>query len=170
MAGFDPRQYDQQSSRFGSGSATTRGTFAQYLGGNGSFGDFAGQMQGTFKPPSSTNAEEEQAFGGQAEASNFDQWDQNLNRVSQQHGQYASLGSGAVSGKQDWIQAKEMASQQASSAKQGAIFGGISSGLGILGGLGSFGGGSLGGAASGSTYSMPSASSWNIGSSQFRYS
>jgi len=166
MAGFDPRQYDQQSSQFGGGSATKRGTFAQYLGGDGSLGDFAAQMQGTFRPPTTTNAQEEQAFGDQGEAQNMQQWGENLDRINQQHGKFAELGFGAVNAKQQWAQAKEMAQQQASASQQGALFSGISSGIGLLGGIASSGffGGSK---PSGATYTMPSASGWTMGSSMF---
>lgn len=166
MAGFDPRQYDQQGSRFGSGSASKRGTFAQYLGGDGNFGDFAAQMQGSFKPPSTTNAQEEQAFGDQSEAQNMQQWGDNLNRVNQQHGKFAELGFGAVNAKQQWVQAKEVAALQAQSAQQSALFSGISSGIGLIGGLGSFGGGGTA-AGSGASYSMPSSTGWTMGSSLF---
>ena len=139
MAGFDPRQYDQQSSRFTGGAAAKRGTFAQYLGGDGTYGDFAGQMKGSFTPPTTTNAKEEQAFGDQAEAQNIHQWGEGLDRVSQQQGQFASLGFGAVNAKQQWIQAKGMAQAQASASQQNGIFSAISSGLGLLGGLKSAG-------------------------------
>ena len=173
MPGIDPTQYDQQGSRFGTGPASKRGTFGQYLGGGGNLGDFVGQMQGTFKPPSGTNAQEEQAYAGQTEAANFEQWGDGLNRHTQRQGQVASLGAGAVSSQQQWAQAKSMAQFNAKSAKQDAIFGAIGSGISMLGGLksaGAFGGGGGSSGASGNTYSMPSAGNWNIGSSMFRRS
>ena len=171
MSGINHTHYDQQGSRFGTGTATKRGTFGQYLGGGGNLGDFVGQMQGTFKPPSGTNAQEERAYADQTEAANFEQWGDGLNRHTQRQGQVANLGAGAVSSQQQWVQAKEMAKFNAKSSNQNAIFGAIGSGISMLGGFksaGAFGGGSSG--ATGNTYSMPSASNWNIGSSQFRRS
>jgi hypothetical protein len=170
MAGFDPTQYDQQSSRFTGGAAAKRGTFAKYLGGDGTYGDFAGQMKGSFTPPSSTNAKEEQAFGDQAEAQSMQQWEGGLDRVSQQQGQFASLGFGAVNAKQQWIQAKGIAQAQASAARQNGIFGAISSGIGLLGGLkgaGLFSGGGSGG--SGINWQQtPTVSSMSYGGSFLR--
>ena len=183
MPGIDPTQYDQQGSRFGTGAASKRGTFGQYLGGGGNLGDFVGQMQGTFKPPSGTNAQEEQAYAGQTEAANFEQWGDGLNRHTQRQGQVASLGAGAVSSQQQWVQAKEMAKFNAKSAKQNAIFGAIGSGISMLGGLksaGAFGGGGGGSSSASGNSTLSSGFSgtgsavggWSFpgGSSMFRRS
>ncbi len=164
MAGFDPRQYDQQASRFGPGSATERGTFAKYLGGQGSFGNFAGQMQDTMKPVAGTNEQQQRALANRTESTNLDQWGQGLGRITQQQGQYAQLGSSALSSIQAWSNAKDMAKLQSQANTQSNIFGGISTGLGLLGSFGGFGGG---GGGSGASYSLPSSSGWSLGSNMF---
>jgi hypothetical protein len=168
MAGFNPQQYDQQGSRFSGGSASRRGSFAQYLGGSGTLGDVAGQMHSSFKPPSTTNAQEEQAVSDQQESQNLQQWGDGLNRTTAQQGQFAQLGFGAVNAKQQWSQAKEMAQKQAQASQQSGIFSAISSGIGLLGGFksaGLFNGGSggSGGGSSFGSYSFPAAGSSRYG-------
>lgn len=161
MAGLDFSQYDQLGSRFGTGSAAERGTFAKYLGGQGSFGSFAGQMQDTLKPVSSTNEEEQRSLAARAESQNMDQWGQGLGRIGQQQGQFAQLGSSALSSKQAWSNAKDMAKMQSQASTQNGIFGAINTGIGMLGSFGGFGGG--GGGGSGASYSFPAAGSSSFG-------
>lgn len=151
MADFEA-SYNGFASRFGDGNAANRrGSFARYLedsGGN-KLEQFGGQMQGRFNAPGAINGQMESALGDAAEARNMEQWGQNLNRVTQQHGQFAELGFNSVSQAQQVAQAKEMAEMSAQSARQGAMFSAIQSGIGILGGIGgklfSGGGGSAGG-------------------------
>jgi hypothetical protein len=141
MAGFDPRQQDIDAfdSRFGPGrAADRRGSFSQYLAQDSSSGDYAAGMQSTFKPPVTTNQQEEQAYGDRNEAVNMAQFGENLGRVTSQQGQYASLGFNAVNSAQSIKQAKEMASMQAASANSAANMSMISSGMGMLGSIGSF--------------------------------
>lgn len=139
--------YGQHGSRFSEGMAAgKRGSFAQYLEGDGgNLSAFAGNMSGTFKPPTTTNKLEQQAAADSADARNQQQFGQNLNRVNNQFGQQAQLGFNSVSQIQAVQQAKEMAQLQAQSAQQGAMFGAIQSGIGLLGGIGAkagwFGGG-----------------------------
>lgn len=145
--------YSQFGSRFSEGmAASKRGSFAQYLDGDGgNFAAFAGGMQNTMKPPTGTNRLEQQAQADSADARNQQQFGENLNRVHNQFGQQAQLGFNAVSQIQSVQQAKEMAQLQAQSAQQGAMFSAIQSGIGVLGGIGS----SFGGGGGGSS-SMPS--------------
>ena len=139
--------YGQHGSRFSEGMAAgKRGSFAQYLENDGgNFAAFAGNMASGWKPPSSSNATEQQAAADSADARNQQQFGENLNRVNNQFGQQAQLGFNAVSQIQSVQQAKEMAQLQAQSAQQGAMFDAIQSGISFLGGVGKqqgwFGGG-----------------------------
>ena len=144
--------YGQHGSRFSEGMAAgKRGSFAQYLENDGgNFAAFAGNMASGWKPPSSSNATEQQAAADSADARNQQQFGENLNRINNQFGQQAQLGFNSVSQIQSVQQAKEMAQLQAQSAQQGAMFGAIQSGIGLLGGIGSSFGGS------GSSSSLPS--------------
>jgi hypothetical protein len=168
MAGFDPRGYnDDQPSRFsvsGTGTAGTgkAGSFGQYLGGgNTEAGSFGAQMQSTFAPPSTGKRQEQQAYGDQVSNQNTAIWGDGLNRNSQQFSQAASIGNSGLSGKQQWIQAKQSAQQAKAASTQGAIFGGISSGLSLLGGISSVGA-KAAPKSSGPAYSFPSESSWSM--------
>ena len=160
--------YNAFGSRFGNGKASAqRGSFARYLDeGQGNFSQFAGGLNSTFKTPSATNSLEETAFGDAADARNVEQWGANLNRIGQQQNQFAQLGFNATQQVQQVQQAKEMAALNAQSARQGAMFSGISSGLSILGGIGSqFQSGGLfnrpsTSSASGAGYTLPSPSGW----------
>lgn len=137
MADFEGT-YNGFSSRFGDGAgAAQRGKFARFLDeGGGDFSQFAGQLKNTFKPPAGTNAAEETAFADAADGRNVEQWGQNLNRVTQQHDQFAQMGFNAVGQVQQVQQAKEMAQMNAQSAQQQGMFSAISSGIGLLGGIG----------------------------------
>jgi hypothetical protein len=170
MADFEA-SYNGFSSRFGDGNAANRrGSFARYLeesGGN-KLAEFGGQMQGRFNAPGAINGQMENALGDAAEARNMEQWGQNLNRVTQQHGQFAELGFNSVSQAQQVAQAKEMAEMNAQSSRQGATFGAIQSGIGMLGGIGGklFSGG--GGGSSGINWQQtPTVSDISYGGSWF---
>lgn len=137
MADFESG-YNGFSSRFGDGSAANRrGSFARYLeeSGGSKLAQYSGLLQNSFKPPSAVNGLEEDATGAAADARNVEQWGNNLNRISQQHSQFADFGFNSVSQAQQVANAKEMAKMSAQSAQQGAMFGAISSGIGMLGSL-----------------------------------
>jgi hypothetical protein len=141
MAGFDPRQQDIDAfnSRFGPGSiADRRGGFSSYLAQDSSSGDYAAGMQSTFKPPTTTNQQEEQAYGDRSEAVNMAQFGENLGRVTSAQGQYANLGFNSISSAQAAANAKEMAKLQTQSANTASNMSMISSGMGMLGSIGGF--------------------------------
>lgn len=141
MAGFDPRQQDIAAfnSRFGPGGATDRrGSFSQYLAQDSSSGDYAAGMRSTFKPPTTTNQQEEQAYGDRSEAVNMAQFGENLGRVTSQQGQFANLGFSSIGAAQSAAHAKKMAELSAQSAGWNATQSMISSGMSTLGSIGSF--------------------------------
>lgn len=146
--------YGQHGSRFSQGmAAQKRGAFSQYLDNDGgSFTAFSGNMASAWKPPATSNGAEEQALADSADARNQQQFGDNLDRVNNQFGQQAQLGFNSVSQIQSVQQAKEMAALQAQSAQQGAMFGAIQSGIGLLGGIGSAFGGFGGGSSTPSSF------------------
>ena len=130
--------YFQNDSRFSAKNAAGgRGNWSQYLAGDGSKITSALSALDTQTPtPSSSNEIEEKALAQQAEATPLQQWQEGLGRNMQQFGTSMELGYGGLNATQQVQQAKEMASLQAQSAQQGAMFSSISAGLGALGSIG----------------------------------
>jgi len=160
---FDPSRFDPGDSRFGVGPASARsGSFSQYLPGNSSLSAFAGSMQGTFRPPTGSNAKQDQAYADQGEAQNMSQWGSGLGSIATQYGNAAQIGAGGLSAKQSWLHAKDTAKMQQQAAQQDKLFSGINAGISVLGGMktaGVFGGDK---SKSYATYSLPSDSNWSM--------
>jgi hypothetical protein len=137
------RDFEQSYNAFGSSfgpeqAAAARGKFGRFLSDDGGpFSQFAPGLNSTFKPPKSTNAAEQSAQADAADQRNQQQFGENLNRINNQFGQQAQLGFNSLSQIQAVQQAKEMAEFNAQSAQQGAMFSAISSGMSLLGGIGS---------------------------------
>lgn len=142
--------YDQFGSTFQRGPAAGMGaSWKQRMqGGGGKMAEFSGNLSNSFSAPASINGAEETAYGDGLEASNAQQWGDNLGRIASGQTQMANIGFNAVSSKQQVIQAKEMAQLQAAAAQQQATQSMIGSGLSMLGSIGGFAkAGGFGGAA-----------------------
>ena len=173
--------YDQFGSAFQGGPAAGMGAnWKQRMqGGGGKMAEFSGNLGNTFSAPSSTNGAEEMAYGDGLEASNSQQWGNNLSRVASGQDQMANLGFNAVSSKQSYLQAKTMAKLQAQSAEAQATQSMIGSGLSMLGSIGGFArAGGFGKSASGGSGISPAAQAkanaygaraFSLPSSSFRY-
>ena len=182
--------YDRFGSVFSQGdTAVRRGAWQERMqGGGDKLGQFSSQLGNSFSAPKAINGAEETSYADTQEAANQQQWGQGLNRVATGQGQMANLGFNAVSSKQSYLQAKEMAELQAQSADAQATQSMIGSGLSMLGSIGSFakagGFGGGGGGSRSSSFSLPAsaqsrASTYGtrafsggvqgLGSSGFRY-
>lgn len=132
---FDPSQFDQGPSRFSTGPATQRGSFASYLSGESRLEEYRDMLSQGFTPPPARNAQRAEAERAQGDARNMGLWSGGLGTTSNQFQSAAQLGNAGLSGIQQAKQAREMAKLGIAGAQQGSLFGGINAGISLLGAL-----------------------------------